>query len=323
MNRIALKLEWNALRFELRRLLRWKFNKYETSDHEWCPPVHVSVLHALAMGVVILFLSTMLYWDTVDYVPLLVAGAVLLAAKTWRSRHPMLKEKPAEFMAACGYSRRTWYRASLLSGFWLSLVFGAIMGGVYIWIGLEAENMPADRVFYLKAVCTPIATGLIFLIHLSWEKNRRFRKRDVKPRKRRPKNTGDVHLILLVYVLILSCLLFDRSDTFGPRLGAYDWFRIIFMHLMILFLAGMAIGKIPRDSHTSVYPGFLGLCLMFLFMTVYRPGYFEFEGITQSLARLSIAPAGMSATIACVLLFLAAAWSLRPGGRDIPDCESE
>jgi hypothetical protein len=105
------------------------------------------------------------------------AGAPMLIARNiWAERNPLLQDRPAEFMAACGFSRETWHRASLLLGLLLSLGFGLLLSACLAWLYRRSVDLqPVDRNVILEIGALPMATALFFLLHLSLERSRRTR----------------------------------------------------------------------------------------------------------------------------------------------------
>ena len=167
---LSSRIQWGALFYELKRIALPRLYKLDRSDREWCPPVLTTLGYACAMFGLMLFLGIYLYWDAPAVLIAVAGGPILIARNIWAERNPLLRDRPADFMAACGFSHETWYRASLLTGLLLSLGFGSLLAAGMAWLyRTDVTMQPVDRDVILEIAALPMATALFYLLHLSFE----------------------------------------------------------------------------------------------------------------------------------------------------------
>lgn len=180
----ASRIEGGALLYELKRFLRPRLYKVEIRDREWCVPVGMGLVNGLLNMTLMLFLGTFLYFDVPSLLVFVAGVPMIIAHKAWWERNPLLKDPPREFILSLGFTRKTWYRASLLSGFLLSLLFGALMIVLLIvYYSLNPEYQPVDRGVLLEISALPMASGLFYLVNLSCERSREVRNIKSDPSK--------------------------------------------------------------------------------------------------------------------------------------------
>ena len=254
--------EAGAWSYEAGRLFRRADDRHASPGAEWVPS-GAALFNAVAiLAPVMVFSGLTIWWEWPETV-FVAALLPLFAAKwAWRERNPLVRESPVRFMAFMGYSRTTWYRASLALGLILALLIGAALAGALLLVyAFGREGIPWDRDLLLELLALPLISGLFFLIHFRLETRRRVRRLRVTGQRSRLKRAEDrdrasrgLGMLLGGFAFLTAGLLAAGDHCALPHL------RILIFFIGLAALALVLLGSVVmegRESRIYLHPLFL------------------------------------------------------------------
>ncbi len=279
MKNPARAIEWSALRYEAKRMVRLNLTKYMYAHMAWNIPVRTSLLYGLSMFGIMLFLSMFLYGGSRMWCLLVIPAALAIGRFSWAERSPLFKDSPAEFMATCGFSALTWYQASLLYGLLKSVLIGLVFAAISLYLLSRNSALPITDADCWIMASLPVVSGLFFLLQFSCEQSRRLialplekKGKDGKElprvivRKRPPQLMGVLAFSFLINVVVCGM----GIELVVAEIVGHSHFMIpLFFSFVVICLLIDSIKRVRgKWSAIDIY-GFLIVSLFTLFIWIF------------------------------------------------------